>query len=273
MHSLAHQKALKDLSVSGFEAIPGHGLQAELNDKRWLLGNTRLMVREGLALEAWQTALRELDQHGQTPVFLADAQEIHALFGVADAVKEDAKLSIATLQERGLKVIMLTGDRKQVAEHIAAQVGIKHLHAEVLPADKSAVIADLQQAGHKVAMVGDGINDAPALALADVGVAVGAGTDVAIAASDITLMGASLSGIDKAINVSKATTRNIWQNLFGAFIYNSLGIPVAAGLLYPFFGILLNPMLAGAAMALSSVTVVMNANRLALLDFSKRPSS
>lgn len=264
----ATAKGLADLTVSQFEAIAGHGLQAKLDGKVWYLGNTRLMQRQGLALDDWQQPLTELDNQGQTPIFLADAQQIHALFGVADALKEDAKVSIQALQQQGLEVIMLTGDRQQVAEHIAHQVGITQLHAEVLPADKTAVIADLQKLGRRVAMVGDGVNDAPALALADVGIAIGAGTDVAIAAADITLMGSSLAGIGKAVHISKATTRNIWQNLFGAFVYNTLGIPIAAGILYPFFGILLSPMIAGAAMALSSVTVVTNANRLSLIKIS-----
>ena len=260
------ERGLEDLVFSEFESISGHGVQAKLEGNTWYLGNTRMMGQLGLSIDDWQTALSELDLQGQTPVFLADTDSIHALFGIADAIKDDAKSSIQALQQEGLNVIMLTGDRQQVAEHIATQVGITQIHAEVLPAGKSEIIAKLQQAGHKVAMVGDGINDAPALALADVGVAIGAGTDVAIAASDITLIGSSFSGIQKAIRISQATTRNIWQNLFGAFAYNSLGIPVAAGLLYPFTGILLSPMIAAAAMALSSVTVVMNANRLVFLD-------
>ncbi|HPY42094.1 MAG TPA: HAD-IC family P-type ATPase, partial [Thiolinea sp.] len=156
-------------------------------------------------------------------------------------------------------------DRCEVAENLAAQLSIQTVHAEVLPADKLAVIKQLQQQGKTVAMVGDGINDAPALAQADVGFAIGAGTDVAIAAADVTLIGSSLAGIERAIRISKATIKTIWQNLFFAFVYNLIGIPVAAGVLYPVFGILLDPMLAGAAMALSSVTVVLNANRLAQL--------
>ncbi len=268
IRAAAKAKQLKDVKVKRFQALAGHGVQAEVDGQRYWVGNTRLMQQQGLALEQWQAYLRELDNQGQTPVFLANSQQILALFGIADAIKTDAKVSIQRLQQQGLNVIMLTGDRREVAQHIAAQVGIHTVHAEVLPADKLAVITQLQQQGRKVAMVGDGVNDAPALAQADVGIAIGAGTDVAIAAADITLIGSSLRGIADAITISQATNRTIWQNLFGAFVYNSLGIPIAAGALYPFTGMLLNPMIAGAAMALSSVTVVTNANRLARLKLA-----
>ncbi len=265
IRDFAKQRELKDIKVSEFHTLSGLGVQAQYADQTWFAGNTRLMEQQGLSLEPWQTALSALDAQGQTPVFLADPQQILALVGIADAIKADAVDSIRQLQAQGLEVIMLTGDRRGVAEYIAAQVGIQTLYAEVLPEQKLKVIADLQASGRKVAMVGDGINDAPALARADVGFAIGAGTDVAIAAADVTLIGSSLAGIGKAIHISKATTRNIWQNLFGAFIYNILGIPIAAGVLYPLTGLLLNPMIAGAAMALSSVTVVTNANRLGRL--------
>lgn len=271
IRAAAKDKGLADLPVKGFNAIAGHGVEAEIEGRHYWIGNTRLI--QGLALDTWQTPLQELDNQGQTPVFLADNERILALFGIADAIKPDALESIQRLQQQGLDVIMLTGDRREAAEHIAQQVGIQNLHAEVLPADKSKVVADLQAKGRKVAMVGDGINDAPALAQADIGIAIGAGTDVAIAAADITLMGSSLRGIADAITISKATNRNIWQNLFGAFVYNSLGIPVAAGVLYPFTGLLLNPMIAGAAMAMSSVTVVTNANRLSRLRLVDHPDS
>jgi Cu+-exporting ATPase len=262
----AKTQGLADLPVGEFAAIAGHGVQGTLDGRQgWYIGNTRLMAQQGLVLDAWQSVLRELDAQGQTPVFLANKQQIVALFGIADSIKTDAVDSIRALQQQGLDVIMLTGDRREVAEHIAQQVGIRTVHAEVLPADKSQIIGALQAQGRKVAMVGDGVNDAPALARADVGIAIGAGTDVAIAAADITLVGHSLRGISHAIAISKATTRTIWQNLFGAFIYNSLGIPIAAGVLYPFTGMLLDPMMAGLAMALSSVTVVTNANRLTRL--------
>ncbi len=268
IRAAAKAKQLKDVKVKRFQALAGHGVQAEVDGQRYWVGNTHLMQQQGLALEQWQAYLQELDNQGQTPVFLANSQQILALFGIADAIKADAKASIQRLQQQGLNVIMLTGDRREVAQHIAAQVGIHTVHAEVLPADKLAVITQLQQQGRKVAMVGDGVNDAPALAQADVGIAIGAGTDVAIAAADITLIGSSLRGIADAITISQATNRTIWQNLFGAFVYNSLGIPIAAGALYPFTGMLLNPMIAGAAMALSSVTVVTNANRLARLKLA-----
>ena len=181
---------------------------------------------------------------------------------MADPVKEDSVNAIKRLHKLGMKVVMLTGDNKHTAEAVANLVGVDEVIAEVLPQDKAAKVASLQKLGEQVAMVGDGINDAPALAQANVGFAIGSGTDVAIESADITLMRGSLQGVPDAIAVSRATLRNIKQNLFGAFIYNSLGIPVAAGILYPLMGILLNPMIAGAAMAMSSVTVVSNANRL-----------
>lgn len=265
LRTAAKTEQLKDLKVKNFSSLTGYGVQAQIAEQTYFIGNTRLMQQQHLNLADWQTALQQLDAAGQTPIFLADQTQIIALFAIADTLKADALTSIHHLQEQGLELVMLTGDRREVAEHLAAQLGIQNIYAEVLPADKLAVIQQLQQQGKTVAMVGDGINDAPALAQADVGFAIGAGTDVAIAAADITLIGSSLAGIERAIRISKATLKTIWQNLFFAFIYNLIGIPIAAGILYPAFGILLDPMLAGAAMALSSVTVVLNANRLARL--------
>jgi Cu+-exporting ATPase len=183
---------------------------------------------------------------------------------------DDAKQAIDAFHQQGLEVVMLTGDQEKTARAIAKQIGIDQVVADVLPEDKANQIATLQAQGKRVAMVGDGINDAPALALADVGFAIGTGTDIAIESADITLMNGSLNGVVEAIAISKATIRNIKQNLFGAFVYNIIGIPIAAGILFPVAGILLNPMFAGAAMALSSVTVVTNANRLKNFNMSKK---
>jgi Cu+-exporting ATPase len=199
---------------------------------------------------------------GETPVYLAVDDHGAGIIAIADPVKEDSRAAITRLQDLGLQVVMLTGDNAISARAVARQVGVDRVIADVLPADKGAEVAALQKAGEVVAMVGDGINDAPALARADVGIAIGTGTDVAIESADIALMRGSLHGVPDAIALSHATLRNIKQNLFGAFVYNTLGIPVAAGLLYPLTGLLLNPVIAAAAMSMSSVTVVTNALRL-----------
>jgi Cu+-exporting ATPase len=195
-------------------------------------------------------------------MFLAVDGQVAGIISVADPVKEDSRDAIKRLQAQGIHVVMLTGDNQATAEVVARDVGVDEVIAEVMPEDKVNKVSELQADGAVVGMVGDGINDAPALALADVGFAIGTGTDIAIESSDITLMRGSLHGVADAIAISKATVRNIKQNLFGAFIYNALGIPLAAGVLFPVTGLLLNPIIAGAAMAMSSVTVVTNANRL-----------
>ncbi|MCW8988871.1 MAG: HAD-IC family P-type ATPase, partial [Gammaproteobacteria bacterium] len=195
-------------------------------------------------------------------MYLAVAGQLKGIIAVSDPIKKDSIEAIQRLHDLGMKVVMLTGDNQLTANAVAKQVGVDEVIAEVLPQDKAAKVVYFQERGEQVAMVGDGINDAPALAQANVGFAIGSGTDVAIESADITLMRGSLYGVADAIAISRATLSNIKQNLFGAFIYNTLGIPVAAGILYPLFGILLNPMIAGAAMAMSSVTVVSNANRL-----------
>jgi Cu+-exporting ATPase len=197
-------------------------------------------------------------------MFFAVDGELAAIIAVADPIKDDSLSAIKRLQNSGIRVVMLTGDNQATARAVAEKAGIDEFVAEVLPEDKANKVAELQMQGELVGMTGDGINDAPALAMADVGFAIGTGTDVAIESADVTLMRGSLHGLADAIAVSKATVRNIRQNLFGAFIYNVAGIPVAAGVLYPFFGLLLNPVIAGAAMAFSSLTVVSNANRLRL---------
>lgn len=248
--------------VKDFDAIPGHGVSAIVEDKHILIGNLKLMNRERIALEALEEKSKSIADDGKTPMFVAIDGKAACIVAVADTVKEDSAEAIRALQNLGIEVVMITGDNRRTAEAIARTVGVTRVLAEVLPEDKAKNIQQLQSEGGKVAMVGDGINDAPALAQADVGLAIGTGTDVAIEASDITLIKGSLTGVVTAIEVSRATMKNIYENLFGAFIYNTLGIPVAMGVFFPFFGLLLNPMIAGAAMAFSSVTVVGNANRL-----------
>ncbi|PLR82241.1 copper-translocating P-type ATPase [Bacillus canaveralius] len=248
--------------VKGFNAIPGHGVEGLVDKQRIYFGNLKLMKKEGIALEGFNQYAAVLADEGKTPMFLAINGEAGGIIAVADTVKEDSLSAIQELQKMGLEVVMITGDNERTAKAIAKQVGIKRVLADVLPQDKAENVRKLQGEGKTVAMVGDGINDAPALTQADVGVAIGTGTDVAIEASDITLISGSLNGVASAIKISRATMKNVYQNLFGAFVYNTVGIPIALGLLYPFTGILLSPLLAAAAMAFSSVTVILNANRL-----------
>jgi Cu+-exporting ATPase len=258
------------LSVEAFEAIAGRGIRGQIGETHFLFGNKKLMTEAGVVLDpgSLETSAR-MAEKAWTPIFLASNGQLIAIIAVADPIKPESKEAIKRLQGEGLKVVMLTGDNRHTAEAVARQVGISEIRAEVLPEDKKEQIAALQEQGEKVGMVGDGINDAPALALANVGFAIGTGTDVAIESADITLMRGSLHGVTDAIDISKATMSNIRQNLLGAFIYNSAGIPIAAGVLYPLTGILLNPIIAGTAMAFSSVTVVSNANRLRLFQFTK----
>ncbi len=258
----ASDRQLSLLDAEGFTAIAGRGVMASVEGRRVLLGNRQLMLENDVDTGVVEQVATALTRKAQTPVFVAVAGDMAGIIGIADAIKADSKAAIRRLQDLGLKVVLLTGDNQATAEAVAQQVGIDQVFADVLPQDKAAKVASLQQQGERVGMVGDGINDAPALARADVGFAIGTGTDVAIESADITLMRGSLHGVPDAINISRQTVRNIKQNLFGAFIYNSLGIPVAAGLLFPIIGILLNPMIAGGAMAMSSLTVVSNANRL-----------
>jgi Cu+-exporting ATPase len=235
---------------------------ATVDGKRVVLGNLKMMARESVALGDFEQKAAALADDGKTPMYVAVNGQLAGIVAVADTVKEDSAEAIAALQKMGIEVVMITGDNRRTAEAIARKVGIPRVLAEVLPEDKAHNVHLLQAEGKKVAMVGDGINDAPALVQADVGLAIGTGTDVAIEASDITLIKGSLKSVVTAIEVSRATMNNIKQNLLGAFFYNVLGVPVAMGVLFPFFGVLLSPLLAGAAMAFSSVTVVGNANRL-----------
>ena len=257
----AEERGLSPRSVSDFQALNGKGVSARLDGATLRLGNRRWLEQEGVSL-ALQDQAAALSEDAATPLFLARDDRVIGVLGVADRIKDDAADAIRRLRERGLRVIMITGDIQASADAIARQAGVDEVLAEVLPEDKAREVKRLQRDGAKVAMVGDGINDAPALAQADVGFAIGTGTDVAIESAAITLMSGSLHGVADAMAISRATLGNIKQNLFGAFVYNSLGVPVAAGLLYPFTGWLLSPVIAGAAMSLSSVTVVSNANRL-----------
>ncbi len=258
----AKSRQLSLLTVTQFSAIAGLGIEANVEGHAVLLGNRRLMNERAIDIEPVKNESLALEQQAQTPVFLAIDGRIAGVISITDAIKPDSHSAIQRMREQGLKVILLTGDNPTTAAAVARHVGIDEVIAEVLPQDKADKIASLQASGARVGMVGDGINDAPALARADVGFAIGTGTDVAIESADITLMRGSLHGVVDAIAISKATVRNIKQNLFGAFVYNTVGIPIAAGALYPLTGLLLNPMIAGAAMAMSSLTVVTNANRL-----------
>jgi Cu+-exporting ATPase len=258
----AQERGLALKPVESFQSVTGQGVEGTVDGRALCFGNAALMQARGIDITPLQARAEALATAARTPMYLADADRLLGIIAVADPVKPDSKDAIARLHWLGLKVILLTGDSRATAEAVAQQVDIDEVIAEVRPEDKDKVVADLQARGEVVAMVGDGINDAPALARADVGLAIGTGTDVAIESADITLMGGSLHGVADAIALSRATVRNIKQNLFFAFVYNVIGIPIAAGALYPFTGMLLNPIIAGAAMAASSVTVVSNANRL-----------
>ncbi len=265
----AQEQGIELGKVSNFQAIAGHGVQAEVDGKAVLFGNEKLMHERNIELGDFVEKAQALAAEAKTPMYFAINDQFAAIIAVADPIKEDSIAAIQRLQDNGIRVVMLTGDNRATAKAIATKVGIIEFFAEVLPEDKSKKVQELQMAGEIVGMTGDGINDAPALAMANVGFAIGTGTDVAIESADITLMRGSLHGLADAIAVSKATLRNIKQNLFGAFIYNAAGVPIAAGVLYPLFGVLLSPVIAGAAMAFSSLTVVSNANRLRLFNAQK----
>ncbi|WP_444910573.1 heavy metal translocating P-type ATPase [Microbulbifer sp. TRSA005] len=258
----AHEKKLDLQKPSDFEAITAHGVMGVISGKKVLLGNSKLMQRENIPLGDWKARANNLAEAGRTVMYAAVDGVLQGVIAVADPIRDDAAAAIARLRKLGLRLEMLTGDNQASAEAVARHLKIDKVHAELLPEDKERIVAQLQKDGARVGMVGDGINDAPALARADVGFAIGAGTDVAIESADVTLMRSSLHGVANAVELSRATLGNIKQNLFGAFIYNTLGIPIAAGVLFPLTGMLLSPIVAGAAMALSSLTVVSNANRL-----------
>ena len=265
----AEEEGLDLLPVSHFEAIVGRGLAAQVEGRHLLVGNESLMKEKNIDSSAFQEQLLELSQEGKTAMFVAVDGQLAGILAVADEMKSSSLKAVQELQSMGPEVIMLTGDREETAKAIAQKAGIPKVIAGVLPDGKATAIKDLQEADKKLAMVGDGINDAPALVQADVGIAIGSGADVAIESADVVLMHSDLQDVVKAIKLSQATIRNIKENLFWAFAYNTLGIPIAMGLLHLFGGPLLNPMLAGLAMSLSSVSVVVNALRLGRFKMKK----
>ncbi len=262
----AKQEGITPSTLTNFNTIEGRGAEATTGGQRLLAGNQQLMQERGIDVGELAETIDALAIQGKTPILLAENDCILGLLAVADPVMESSVAAIRVLKQMGIEVVMLTGDHKQTARAVAAVVGIETFAAEVLPWQKSAEVQRHQKAGKRVGMVGDGINDAPALAQADVGFAIGAGTDIAIEAGDITLVGSNLGGVVAAIRLSRRTMRTVRQNLFFAFVYNSLGIPVAAGLFYPVWGVMLPPMFAAAAMAASSVSVVTNSLRLRRFD-------
>ncbi len=258
----AQQMGLQLVDHTSFSAVPGRGIQASVEEKTVLMGNEALMADNKIDVSSLREKASLLAEEGKTPMYVSIGGEAAGIIAVADTLKDDSIEAVSRLKALGVEVVMLTGDNRRTGEAIARQAGITHVLAEVLPDEKANEVKKLQAEGKVVAMVGDGINDAPALAQADVGIAIGTGTDVAIEASDITLIKGSIHGVSTAIGLSRATMKNIRQNLFWAFAYNTILIPVAAGILFPFFGILLSPIFAAAAMGMSSVTVVSNALRL-----------
>ncbi|EKE3391900.1 copper-translocating P-type ATPase [Enterococcus faecalis] len=258
----AKERQLPLAEGSDFSAIPGHGIRVTVNERVLLLGNIKLMKEEAIELSTFVQQADRLAEEGKTPMFVAKDGSFAGIIAVADTVKDSSQTAIARLHKMGIEAVMITGDNKRTAEAIAKQVGIDRVLSEVLPEDKALEVKKLQAEGKKVAMVGDGINDAPALAQADVGIAIGSGTDVAMESADIVLMRSDLMDVPTAVELSKATIKNIKENLFWAFAYNTLGIPVAMGVLHLFGGPLLSPMIAAAAMSFSSVSVLLNALRL-----------
>jgi Cu+-exporting ATPase len=266
----ASEKSLSLLEVEQFENYRGQGVFAQFQQQSIAIVSLSYAQNQSWSLDAIDSELKRYLANAWTPVIVAIDDKIAGAVAIADPIKDQARSAVLALKERGISPVMLTGDNQIVASSIAQQLGIERVIAQVLPDEKASHILSLQDEGRQIAMVGDGVNDAPALALADIGIAMGSGSDVAIESAQITLLNSSPMSVVKAIDLSKATLRNMKQNLFGAFIYNSIGIPVAAGLLYPTFGFLLSPVIAGAAMALSSITVVSNANRLRLFEFTER---
>ncbi|USD64626.1 cation transporter [Vibrio sp. SCSIO 43136] len=269
MTDFCHESEQNKPKVEQFKAVQGKGVSAFLNDEKLLIGSARLLSDHGITTQEFSTEESKFHHQGATAVYVAVDGKVQALFAIADTIKSEAKQAVEQLRQFNIDVVLLSGDHQVVATHVAEQLGISQVFAQVLPEEKAQHIENLKAQGRKVAMVGDGINDAPALACSDVGIAMGSGSDVAIESAQLTLLNSSPLAVANAIELSKATVRNMKQNLLGAFVYNSLGIPIAAGVLYPAFGFLLSPVVAGAAMALSSITVVSNANRLRLFQPTK----
>ena len=258
----AKEKGIALAQVSDFDSPAGKGALGMVDGKRVAIGNANFLAGLGIAADSLQAKADELRADGATVVFVAVDRQLAGLLAIADPVKAQTPAALEALRAQGLRIVMLTGDNRTTAQAVARRLGIAEVEAEVLPDGKSAVVEKLRREGRVVAMAGDGVNDAPALAAADVGIAMGTGTDVAMESAGITLLTGDLTGILRARRLSQAVMRNIRQNLFFAFIYNAAGVPIAAGLLYPVFGILLSPIVAAAAMALSSVSVIGNALRL-----------
>ena len=262
----AEQRGLKLEKVEGFDSVTGQGVKGRIGGRALLLGNQLLMQGAGIDVAPLASSAEARRKEGETVMFLGVDGKFAGLVAVADPIKATAAEAIAKLHRLGLKIVMATGDNETTARAVAARLGIDEVRAGLRPKDKLTLIEDLQHKGQVVAMAGDGINDAPALARADVGIAMGTGADVAMESAGLTLLKGDLRGVVRAVNLARATMRNIKQNLFFAFVYNALGVPVAAGALYPAFGILLSPIIAAAAMSLSSVSVVGNALRLRSID-------
>ncbi len=258
----AKANALTLRPQSGFQSVPGKGVAGEVDGHRVLVGTAAMLTENGVEASALDSAAEQLRREGHTVTFVAVDGKLAGLLGIADAIKPTSPEAIRELMRDGIRVAMITGDNRTTAQAVANKLGLAEFYAEVLPEQKNRVVREQQEQGRAVAMAGDGINDAPALAQADVGIAMATGTDVAIQSAGVTIIGGDLGGIVRARRLSKAVMRNIRQNLFFAFIYNSVGVPVAAGILYPFFGVLLSPIMAAAAMSLSSVSVISNALRL-----------
>jgi Cu+-exporting ATPase len=252
--------------VDGFRSVPGLGVEGTVDGAQVVIGNFAMLNEARVSTEAAEVRAAEMRRGGQTVIYVAIDGRLAALLGIADPIKATTATAIDALRAEGVRVMMLTGDNEATARHVAGALGLQEVLADVAPDGKRAVIQRLRGEGRVVAMAGDGVNDAPALTEADVGIAMGSGTDIAIQSADITLVRGDLRGIVRARRLSRATMRNIRQNLFLAFVYNALGVPVAAGVLYPFFGLLVSPIWASAAMTLSSVSVIVNALRLRRLE-------